>query len=305
MEVKVFTWNVLSSAFFKPEEYPTYDEKYFDDSRRRSQILAKLRKVMDNRYLIALYEVSDDLRSELVVSALEHCYMIRDAYYGDERTGNMGIVVMWPQEYRLVKYQQVVIGQRIKSAPKPSRSCWQWLNGTWPEDPVAYAKSRKNVLIAATLAVPGGHGEVVLAAYHVPCAIHMREVMKLHVEAVWDTCLGLGTQWDPNMIICMDMNTKPDDELYKFFPENGMVSAHAFEGHEPEFTTNTQSRFLTEPFKATIDYVWVSKQYLKKVMSRMPTKYTRLLPNDKFPSDHYWMEFHLTFGERPADALSL
>ena len=302
-KLKVFTWNILSEAFFTPDDYPTYDPMIFDGDRKELQVLAKIEEMMSQGALIALQEVCDGIRSELVKLAVNAGYVIRDAAYGGTHSWNTGTALLWPQEYELLHYEQVVVGEQINYfEEKPSRNLWQWLTWQSPsQTPLEYAKSRKNVLIVATLALKSDPSQkVTMSVYHVPCAIHMREVMKYHVETVWDICHRVNDPPDasavvPPLIICMDMNTTPTDPLYEYLPSKGMISAHEFEGREPDFTTNTQSKFNTEPFKATIDYVWVSWGKIAEVKSRLPTKFTRLLPNDKFPSDHYWMEFDLTF----------
>ena len=310
LSVKLFTWNVLSESFFTPADYPTYDPSFFDADRKRKQVLDKVSKMITGGHLIVLYEVCDGLRSELIQLALDLDYVLRDAYYGSEESGNMGIAVLWPREYKLLKYEQVVVGQKIREKSKP-KSCWdRWWSSE--KDPIELAKEERNVMILVTLQKIDSYGrsgpKFTLAGYQMP-AFETLKCRQLHLWTVHDICrkfcpeafdLRLGVEESNSKIqplmLCMDMmNITPRDPLYKYFPKCGLISAHVVEGREPDFTINTQSKFSGEVFKETIDYVWVNLSVIEKVVSKMPTKFTRLLPNDKFPSDHYWMQFELTF----------
>ena len=39
MRLNVFSWNVLSDAYFTADDYPTYNKFYFDSDRKREQVL--------------------------------------------------------------------------------------------------------------------------------------------------------------------------------------------------------------------------------------------------------------------------
>lgn len=309
LSIKLFTWNVLTESFFTPDDYPTYDAKFFDPERKRKQVIDKIAEMMNGEYLIVLYEVCDGLRSELVTLALDLDYVLRDAYYESEASGNMGIALLWPKEYKLLEYDQVVVGQKIRERPKP-KSCWSkvasYVDWSTSDNSLEEARERRNVMILATLQKHDREGRVgpkfTLAGYHMPCAFRTPRVMQLHLETVHDVCrkfcpeafdlrieVGKSNAKISPLILCMDMNLTPKDPLYKFLPKCGLISAHVVEGREPDFTINTKDQ------KETIDYVWVTLSEIRKVVSKMPTKFTRLLPNDKFPSDHYWMQFELTF----------
>ena len=90
----------------------------------------------------------------------------------------------------------------------------------------------------------------------------------------------------------MDMNATPDSDLYNYMEARKMISAHKFEGKEPEYTTNVNSFFTPNGFKETIDYLWATEKFIKSVKSWLPDD-KNLLPNENFPSDHYWMKFEI------------
>lgn len=298
MILNVFSWNVLSNRFFTSKDYPTYNPLYFDSDRKREQVLFQIQKVMKSNTLIALQEVCQHLMPELVKLALNMNYVIRDAYYGNEKSGNMGVVLMWPNNiYKVNKYEQVIVGQHInQEVPQFRQSWWEWFRQIPPPIcPIKYAKSRPNVLITVNLIGPTG--SFIFAVYHMPCAYWDTRIMQHHLTAIENICSNMidrDTSHSP-LVLCMDMNAKPDSTLYKFLTSKNLISAHKFENDEPVFTINTHSVFSSIPFKGTIDYIWVTADQITDVQTKMPYISDHLLPNDNFPSDHLWTEAQLYF----------
>ncbi len=281
MEIKVFTWNVLSGAFFKSSDYPSYHPEIFNIDRKTTQVLDQIEEVLDEEYIVTLYEVCDNLKFNLIKLAIDKKYVIRDNYYNHEKSGNMGAVLMWPEKYKLLDYKQVVVGQHI-FGKKDKKSCFHYFYKSHISALEA-AKSKHNVLFCASLQIENFQFNI--AAYHMPCAFQTPEIMKYHLEAVYNLC-----NTNHPLIICMDMNTTPKDPLYKYLEDRGMSSSNkSFFGKEPEFTINTQDRF-GEFFKDAIDYVWIRDITVNNV--ELPT-FSDLLPSFQFPSDHYWMKFKL------------
>ena len=308
MMLNVFSWNVLSDAYFTADDYPTYNKFYFDSDRKREQVLKQLEEIMKSNTLIALQEVCNNVMPELVKLAVNMNYVMRDAYYGNEKSGNMGVVLMWPNIYKVEKYVQIVVGQHIlEETPIYRKSWWDWIRRVpTPLCPIKYAKSRSNVLIAVNLIDPNTEFTFTFAVYHMPCAFWDMRIMQYHLNVVEQTCRELSAsrafvnsdlldqKYSTPLILCMDMNAKPDSTLYSYLTEKNLVSVHKFENKEPEFTINTHSGFSKGPFKGTIDYLWVPIGWLNGVKTYMPVT-NKLLPNDEFPSDHLWTEAELYF----------
>jgi hypothetical protein len=316
--ITVFSWNVLSNSFFTCDDYPSYNRTIFDSNRKIQQILKIISTQMKSKTLIALQEVCDDLRSELIILGINNGYTIRDAYYGNEKTGNMGVVLMWPTNlYKLTQYEQIVVGQNIDADPPsiPKRGWIDWLWGVKPPKcPLEYAKQRENVLIVANLIGP--FGPFTFAVYHMPCAFWDERIMKYHLETVWDICHNTN---DPvgvfleqfkcpkecpqessikrfPLILCMDMNTKLNTPLYNFMLKQDMISAHVFKETEPLFTVWSQSKFEIKPFKEMIDYIWITKDLISKAETEI-ADCECMLPNENYPSDHLWIRVSITFNQ--------
>jgi hypothetical protein len=316
LNVTVFSWNVLADTFFSPANYPTYEGVIFNSVEKKQQVLRRIYAQMKAQTLIALQEVCDILMPDLVKLAVNNGYTIRDAYYGGEEKGNMGVVLMWPTDlYKVEKYDQIVVGQYIEGEAEEVHHSWLdwWREVPPPQCPLEYAQKRPNILIGVNLIGP--EGPFTLAVYHMPCAFWDERIMKYHLQTVCEACRSLNQPDSsvyvksnsfykksntphPPLIICMDMNAKPDSPLYASMLEADMVSAHAFEGEEPEFTTWAQSKREAEPFKATIDYIWVSKDSISKVTTKMAKCKAGMMPSNKYPSDHLWTTAQLKFGPR-------
>lgn len=114
MDVKVFSWNVLSSAYFRSEEYPEYDAEIFDVERKTRQVLGEIENMIRREYIIVLFEVCDVLKSRLICLAINLNYVVRDSYYNHPSSGNMGTVLMFPNHYAVLDIKQIVVGQFIK-----------------------------------------------------------------------------------------------------------------------------------------------------------------------------------------------
>ena len=295
-EVKVFSWNVLSSAYFTAEDYPEYDEKIFDVERKTKQVLEEVENMIRREYIIVLFEVCDVLMTRLIPLAINLNYVVRDSYYNHPQSGNMGIVLMFPNRYAVLDYKHVVIGQHIKKESEKEKTCSEkvlnWFRTPEKTD-VEDAKSRHNVLILVKLL--DNNREFTIGAYHMPCAYRKPKVMQYHLETVWNICQEFTSCLSSPLLLCTDMNTTPDDSLYNYLPSKGMVSANKFcMGKEPSYTTFTENKFMILPFQATIDYVWVTSKHISQVV-RFPTNIPDLLPSHSFPSDHLWLKFVLIF----------
>ena len=311
MEIKVFTWNVLSSAYFTADDYPEYDEEIFDIERKTKQVLEEVENMIRREYIIVLFEVCDVLMRRLIPLALNLNYVVRDSYYNHPQSNNMGTVVMFPNHYAVLDYQQIVVGQLIKEEKddkneeneknEKNEKKYSCANKIWnlfstsniEKTDVEEAKSKHNVMILVKLL--NQNREFIIGAYHMPCAYRKPQVMKYHLETVWSICNEFSFSLSSPVILCTDMNTTPNDELYSYLPSKGMVSANKFcMGKEPSYTTFTENKFMILPFQQTIDYVWVSSKHISQVI-RFPVNNTDLLPSQSFPSDHLWLKFVLVF----------
>lgn len=313
MQVNVFMWNVLSGAYANKQSLPSYDEEIFDEETRISQIITTLRPILEQEYVIVLHEVFDGMRQQLVTLADEHDYNLRDVAHGPKHTDHMGSAILWPHKvFRVEKYQQVVIGEKIatsKATTKPKYSCgWQALPHYFYHKyfikgaevtPYDIAIRRTNVAIMVKLVYKKDDQPFTLVAYHMPAQQRNPEVMKLHVRTLYKTAKSFadavrtkivrGRRQNP-LLLCMDMNLTPDNAMYQYLEDKGLISCSVLSKKtEPEFTCHTNSKFTRGEFKGTIDYIWCENVDLK--MAKVEYAKTKgLLPSTEFPSDHLWLK---------------
>ena len=169
---------------------------------------------MEANTLIALQEVCNSLMPELVKLAVNMNYVMRDAYYGNEKSGNMGVVLMWPNIYKVEKYVQIVVGQYIlEETTTRQQSWWDWLRGFYTFVPPLlcpnkYAKSRPNVLIAVKLIHPETQHSFTFAVYHMPCAFWDMRIMQYHLNVVEQTCRELSALCESQDFVNSDIKNR-------------------------------------------------------------------------------------------------
>lgn len=156
--------------------------------------------------------------------------------------------------------------------------------------------------------------------YHMPCAFRNPAVMNIHAEMVAkriqtlaaNSSEGGDTKLNDAYILAGDFNIKPDSPHYRLLtkgiidkddvtyppPKFGiewessidtMRSAYAvYGGKEPEFTNFALTEGMEEPFKETLDYVFLSDEWQVTDVKPVPRSedIDGPLPNEFEPSDH-------------------
>lgn len=146
-----------------------------------------------------------------------------------------------------------------------------------------------------------------VATYHMPCMFYLPPAMTIHMSLLMqfaqDESVG-------PLIVAGDFNIKPRDLPYHMITTGETPDAHPnlplphFEGdqwqpgvrrpmksayveilgEEPGFTTYTRTRGR-EPFRETLDYIFVDERVEVESVDRLPTE-VDLMPNPDEPSDH-------------------
>jgi len=156
--------------------------------------------------------------------------------------------------------------------------------------------------------------------YHMPCAFRDPPVMNIHAEMVAKHIQTLATTFSEGSdavltdayILAGDFNIKPDSTHYRLLTEGtidkgdetypppkygiewessivGMRSAYATHGgKEPEFTNFALTQGMDEPFKETLDYIFLSDDWKVADVKPIPQSedVNGPLPNKLEPSDH-------------------
>jgi len=252
-------------------------------------------------------------------------YYLITALYGHRFNGYMGVATAVPlSEYNIVKVDIKKASDAMTKKPsvKPHYikqflqnlvfSVLKFLRLYRDPAPSACSEAarRNNEVIAVTLERKDSKKPFVVGNYHMPCMFKLPSVMLMHcaLYAKLVSKLANGLPY----LLAGDFNIKPDSSMYTMFTTgkseidlpgecdtwnpvpctiDPVISAYAqVNGKEPKFTNFARNKDAAEPFKDTLDYIFVSKeQWQVEGVDELPTEESGLqgpLPNDEEPSDH-------------------
>jgi mRNA deadenylase 3'-5' endonuclease subunit Ccr4 len=196
------------------------------------------------------------------------------------------------------------------------------------KDPLDYwyeSQRRSNIVLTATLRDKHTKQAFVVATYHMPCAFYAPPVMTVHSDlAAYYTQQVAAEQGNLPCVLAGDFNIKPGDVPYQFltrsedqvtWEENSrpptkfgvewsllrpepMRSAYADHLQtEPDFTNYAQTRD-NEPFIDTLDYIFISKEWVVDDVLKLPHRHDAKGPYPNLdvdePSDHVLISANLT-----------
>lgn len=190
------------------------------------------------------------------------------------------------------------------------------------------AQSRFNEAVFAKLKMRGTTNTFSVGTYHMPCLFGTTEKVRavnIHSRLLL-TRLAKFAQGTP-VALMGDFNIQPGTSSYQLIENGGsaegiqkegswkevcildrlppaaggrLQSAYkAFHGQEPLFTNYALSGSQTEPFVATLDYIWFSPEKLQVVACEKLPKKEEVkgpFPNQDEPSDHLPLHATLRFA---------
>lgn len=250
----------------------------------------------------------------------------------------MGVALAWPNSaLELDDLLILQLGAEVQ-IPKPPEQSWlRWilsvvtfgrLNRSLPElEPWAVAAKKQNRLLAARLFHrPTGRGFTV-ATYHMPCLFEkpvQRQAKAIHSAILRSSALRFAAGCD--LILAGDFNTKPQDSelslvqagvmetsdeayppdagdlsLASLLPCHGTALRSAYAqalGGEPSFTNYAWPEIRAEPFRETLDYIFVTERVLVVGVQDLPKTMLGepVFPTAEEPSDHVLLAADLCLG---------
>ena len=261
--------------------------------------------LLDSRVIINLQEVDVTLYSELSKLFITKGYFHQYSSYDTKRSGYMGVLTAWPQEYPLVKLERIRISDIIPeycTKPSSNKSYIQYIKYfiTWiihpfqsyhlykhPEpDPWKIATYRKNVLLSTALEI--NQQKVVIHNYHMPCAYWCPKVIDYHLETILQYInTDKSTKYN---ILVGDFNAKLSD-MNKLLTDNNFTNL----SHSAEYTTKVVTK--KGPFDGILDYIFLTKEFSNNetyVYRLDETKNAKdlTLSNDSILPDQYHASDH-------------
>jgi mRNA deadenylase 3'-5' endonuclease subunit Ccr4 len=319
------TYNILSTSLARPDYYIHNEKKFLKSKYRKEQHRIKLLPLINSEAIIALQEVSIESYADLVILFTNSNYTLLHNSYGAPRHGYMGVALAIPNKYVMCQVQIThpsdnlrKLSQKIsvkeKSFFKRLFSC---LPVKKPNDYWDDAMNKYNSLILVKLTDPKSNQQFIVATYHMPCSFTIRDIMYIHSIMA----MQIVQKFAGNLpyVFMGDFNIKPTDDQYKLLTQGGQPvntvqpstkftfnwdvsirspsrSAYAtFHGKEPICTNHTKIINSPEPFKDTLDYIFISDQW-KIDDVPLISDVDDLLPNKTEPSDHLLVQATLSIS---------
>jgi len=330
LHVKIFNWNILAHTILIRDKYTFdgYDNSIEALETRYNILLQILSKHIKEKAIIGLQEVDSELiYSKLTLWLEEQNYKVRWGPCNKRSNNYMAEILAWPNDkYQTIEYSQFVLSDEIVNRhvyPEPSKlkKIFGWgkfmlkmvpiVNKWVPkevEDPYVLALDRMNWLLMAKLRDLESGKEFVISVIHMPCLFMNDDVMMMFAD-VAAACLDEFAGENMPTILMGDFNIMPNSVVYNYITDKSKreyvvkdwepllkveySSAYALDhGEEPEYTNYTYlpSKHGAEPFKGTLDYVFIRKGNLpsKVNMAVIPEESIKgkLCPIPACPSDH-------------------
>lgn len=326
--IRVTSYNVLSSHLASPSHFSYCKPEILDSNYRFQLLCQKLDKEIEKKSIICLQEVSTDWAGKLYVYFLSKKYYFIPILYGNKFGGYMGVATAFPiDEYHLEKVELPRIAD-TKYIPQTSNSqtffekiltFFKNLFGFTKETEWDKSMSRNNKMVLVQLKERNNDGNsFVIGNYHMPCEFKLPKVMVIHsslaAQYVQSFSKGL-----PH-ILTGDFNFKPDSTMYRILTEGKVEqdnselptqligddwkptldkpfrSAYKLKyNKEPDFTNNARIKD-SEPFIDTLDYIFLSPEWLVEDVEELPSRdiIKGPFPNDIEPSDHILISANLS-----------
>lgn len=224
--------------------------------------------------------------------------------------GYMGILIAYPNTYKLEAIKIINIGDSIESKTKIINSELD------KEDIWVKAIRNKNTMLCMRLSI--NNKTFCIGTYHMPCFGDSVKILHL-ITAIQQLNKFAGNY---KCIFAGDFNMMPNSVLYKIITIGGnyvdlveksinydtimfsfkipmiMQSEYKLFGSDPIFT-NYAHVANSEPFSGCLDYIFVSRGWKVVGVDESPVELPELTyPSDTEPSDHLLLAVNLELVER-------
>jgi mRNA deadenylase 3'-5' endonuclease subunit Ccr4 len=275
LNIRVVSYNVLSSHLAEPSHFTTYNPDHLEASNRLPVVLKKLEgEIMNSNsrkpVIFCLQEVSYDWAGAFHAFFANRGYHLVTGLYGKKYNGYMGIALAWPTaEFEAAKVDISRLSDTREWPASPEKPWWEqlWKNAvenplrrlqilpSEPESHWSHAARRYNVLLTAVLKHKESQQQFCIANYHMPCAFYAPKVMTTHADmavahvqnmALVEETSGEGDEEEVLIsklphILAGDFNIKPVDSMYRLMTTGSMDES------DPAWPTAHESGALWQP----------------------------------------------------------
>lgn len=240
LNIRVVSYNVLSSHLAQPQHFSTLNPDHLLAANRLPVVLKKLDEEMNRDAVICLQEVSNDWAGSLHTHFANRGYHLVTGLYGKKFNGYMGVAIAFPTESMKVLDVDIsrlsdtrqggwpqapeegfltrVVKGVASFVQKPLEMVGALAKA--PIEPWSYSKNRFNILLTVKLEEKQSGKSFCLGNYHMPCAFYAPMVMTIHSEMAAKQVQTLAN--DMPYILAGDWNIKPDGSSYRLLTTGTM-----------------------------------------------------------------------------------
>lgn len=283
---RVATYNLLGKECARPEWFPCSAPEHLDASRRLPRILAQLETFLDKQTIVLLQEVDDFFVARLHEWIPDGAHLVT-RQYGSPEWGALGVAVLIPPIYRLVRCAVESI------LPPPS------------EDPRREAIA-KNAMIFAELEVRVSGFRFGVATTHCPLVLDRRAYMNWFLAAFVARAQELAGE-HLLLVVGGDFNAKTSDSILSYLTTGEASSRVEVEADWPLSIVTPMDNVvgarrttrIAKPdgsaFDEVLDYILSDRRLTLTDMGLEFLSETSSIPDATHPSDHIPLmaQFHL------------
>lgn len=300
--MRVVQYNILSTDLATKFYYINTDTKYLQPEARWLLLKEKLLIEIENNSIFCLQEVSLLWLEKLLPFFQNFNYSCQYNNYDWKDTGFMGIMIAYPNQYKLEAVKIMNIGNQIETRIR--RISEELILDDWVK-----AIRKRNMLLCLRLCDIKNDKSFCIGTYHMPPEYKNKDVATLHLVM----CNQLMNKFAGNYkyILAGDFNFSPNSILYNLITKggNGQVEkslnydtssfslkilpltsvyggavSPSLTGDEPAFTNYVH---LDKPFSGCLDYIFVSRGWKINNVKKLPINLPDIpYPNGDEPSDH-------------------
>ena len=217
LQVRVATYNVLSSHLSEPEYYSTLNPEHLNPTNRLSSVLQKIDAELEKSSIVCLQEVSHDWAGKFHAHFSNQGYHLVTGLYGKKFNGYMGVAVAFKTaDYKVLNVDISRLADKReegwprKPEEKDRNAVTKFASNLYgfgttttrsflalfglveakpkypPQDAWDMAQNRFNQLVTVTLECKTTQKQFAVGCYHMPCAYYAPMVMTIHTDlAAW------------------------------------------------------------------------------------------------------------------------
>lgn len=253
LNVRVATYNVLSSHLSGADHYSTLNPDHLCPKNRLPVVLQKIDEEIEQSSIICLQEISHDWAGSFHTHFANKGYHLVTGLYGKKFNGYMGVGIAfktssfdvlgvdisrlsdkreggWPRKPKEPKRNAIVrFAKDCYGFAATTTKSFLGLVGLYeaprwpPQDAWSMAENRFNQLVTIQLQDKSTKKSFAIGNYHMPCAFFKPEVMSIHTDLAARHVQKLAkNEDDMPYVLAGDWNIKPDGSSYRLLTTGKM-----------------------------------------------------------------------------------